>query len=94
MANFGDYPGDTLIWRPGDSLQNLESPELSGELTVLHDYLLEYQSNAQIHKQQLTCNAKDFTEPSPWLNIVKDQSVSNIQHCLPRDRLCFPCSDK
>ena len=32
MANFGDYSGDLrlLIWRPGDTVQNLESPGLSG----------------------------------------------------------------
>ena len=30
MANFGDYSGD--FWRPGDSVQNLDSPELSGRV--------------------------------------------------------------
>ena len=31
MANFGNYPGrfQTLIWRPGETVQNLESPGLS-----------------------------------------------------------------
>ena len=35
MANFGDYPGDvyqTLIWRPGETVQNLGSPRLSGRV--------------------------------------------------------------
>ena len=33
MANFGDYPGDIrLIWRPGETVQNLESPRLSGRV--------------------------------------------------------------
>ena len=30
MANFGDYPG--LIWRPRDTVQNLESPRSSGRV--------------------------------------------------------------
>ena len=31
MANFDNYPGDFIlvIWRPGDMVQNLESPGLS-----------------------------------------------------------------
>ena len=34
MANFSDYPGDnqTLIWRLGETVQNLESPRLSGRV--------------------------------------------------------------
>ena len=32
MASFGDYPGDFILkssWRPGDTVQKLESPGLS-----------------------------------------------------------------
>ena len=31
MVNFDNYPGDFIlvIWRPGDTVQNLESPGLS-----------------------------------------------------------------
>ena len=34
MENLGDYLGDfqTLIWRPGETVQNLESPGLSGRV--------------------------------------------------------------
>ena len=34
MANYGDYCGDfySLIWRLGDTVQNLESPGLSGRV--------------------------------------------------------------
>ena len=33
MENFGDSPGGfRLIWRPGDTVQNLESPGLSGRV--------------------------------------------------------------
>ena len=34
MANLGDYPGDfrLFIWRLGETVQNLESPELPGRV--------------------------------------------------------------
>ena len=43
MVNFGDYLGDlTLIWSPGDKVQNVSLPDNLVELTALPDDNLKH----------------------------------------------------
>ena len=53
-SNFGDYPGDTLIWRPGDTVQNLESRGLQTMTfwTLWNEHLLPKRSAKMIDRTE------------------------------------------